>query len=94
MQVITIHYDFTDGTEISWGEGVCKEASFNTNVLDFFTTDRNVVILKRDGSYISSVELLENDPYYTDKHIIHEHNIHKMLVANAFRWKPKGFKSN
>lgn len=89
--MITIHYDFTDGTELSWIEGRNKGDAFTTNVLDFFTSDRNVIVVKKDGSYISSVELLANDPYYTDKHMRPAHNIHKMLVANGFRWKPKDY---
>jgi len=89
--MITIHYDFTDGTELSWIEGVIKGDSFTTNVLDFFTPDRDVLVIRKDGSYISSVELLANDPYYTDKHMRPVHNIHKMLVANSFRWKPKDY---
>lgn len=89
--MITIHYDFTDGTELSWIEGKNKEDDFTTNVLDFFTCNRDVIVIKKDGSYISSVELLANDQYYTDKHMRPVHNIHKMLVANAFSWKPKDY---
>ena len=33
--MITIHYDFTDGTEVSYMEELVLGDNFKTNVLDF-----------------------------------------------------------
>lgn len=88
--MITIHYDFTDKTEISYNEGLLLKDNFTTNCLDFFCFDFNteVKVLKQDGSYILKNELL-TDNYYCSKQIRKTHNILKMLKANKFNWKQK-----
>jgi hypothetical protein len=90
--MITIHFDFIDGTEVSYEEGLKLKDNFNTCCLDFFTTENlseDIVVVKKDGSFISRNELLENVGGYTYKEIRKEHNIQNMLKANAFFWKAK-----
>jgi len=67
--MITIHYDFVDGTEVSYYEGSILKDNFTTNCLIFFSTGNNVKVVKKDGSYIDSKELLENTGCYTNKEI-------------------------
>jgi len=90
--MIKIHYDFTDGTEISYGEGKCLDDDFTTNCLLFFTNDTHeeVVIETADGKFISKNDLMRNDPHYTLKHMRQSHNILKMFLAGAFNWKRRG----
>jgi hypothetical protein len=84
--MITIHWDFVDGTEISYAEGKEKGDNFTTNCLDFFRIDRDVIVVKKNCEWISSIELRSNSKYHTAKFIRNVHNIHKMLVAGAFTW--------
>jgi len=87
--MIEIHWDFVDGTEISYAEGLKKKDDFATNCLDFFTTDNpasDVVILSKNNHRLSRNRLLYNDVFHTDKEIRKEHNILKMLKAGAFSW--------
>lgn len=88
--MIKIHYDFIDNTELSYYEGLLKGDDFNTNCLDFFCFDTNatdVVIINKNGNYISRNELLVNNGCYTTKQIRKSHNILKLFKANAFKWK-------
>ena len=88
--MIIIHYDYTNGTELSYAEGIQKKDNFFTNCLDFFCNDTNVFdvkILCYNGDYISRNELLLNNGDYTDKEIRKEHNILKMLKAGTFKFK-------
>ncbi len=86
--MIHIHYDFTDGTEVSYAEGLILGDNFNTCCLDFFNFDieQDVIIIKRDGSKISKNHLLENTGCYTKKEIRKTHDIQKMFKANTFNW--------
>ena len=87
--MITIHFDFTDGTELSYIKGFELGDNFTTCCLDFFSFDTNVddvIVLCNDGSKISRNELLLNDGRYTDKQIRKSHNIHRMLVAGSFKF--------
>lgn len=87
--MISIHYDFTDGSEISYVEGLKKGDNFTTNCLDFFNFDTkadDVIVFNKNGKYISRNELLINDGRYTSKEIRKEHNIHKMLINSSFIW--------
>jgi len=88
--MITIHYDFTDGTEISYIEGTIKKDNFTTKCLNFFSFDydADVMVIKKDGTSILKSDLL-NENKHTLKDIREEHNLHKMLVANAFKFLPK-----
>ena len=85
--MIEIHFDFTDGTEISYDEGIKKGDNFTTCCLDFFCFDTDVddvVVIKKNGDYISRNHLLLNDGAYTSKEIRKEHNIQKMLKSHSF----------
>jgi hypothetical protein len=83
--MIIIHYDFTDGSEVSFKEGITLGDNFKTHCLDFFNMDEKVdevLVIKKDGSYISR----KNINLHTPKEIRKSHNIHKMLVADSFDW--------
>ena len=83
--MITIHYDFTDGTEVSFKEGIALGDNFKTHCLDFFNMEEKVdevMVIRKDGTYISR----NNINYHTPKEIRKCHNIHKMLVADSFDW--------
>lgn len=83
--MITIHYDFTDGTEISYIEGLLKKDNFTTNCLEFFNMDidvDDVIVVNKSGKIISR----KNINNHTSKEIRKEHDIRKMLVANSFIW--------
>lgn len=84
--MITIHWDFVDGTEVSYIEGIRLGDNFTTNCLDFFNMDiavDDVVVKRKDGSRIHRKYI--ND-YSRGKEIRKTHNIHKMLVAGSFIW--------
>ena len=88
--MIKIHYDFTDGTEVSYIEGLELKDNFTTNCLDFFLSKidaEDVVVYKKDGSYVSRNELLTNPSEYTGVHIKACYNFHKLLKANTFKFK-------
>ena len=83
--MITIHYDFTDGTEVSYIEGKLLKNNFTTHCLDFFNMDEqvdDVIVLKKDGTQISRMFIQK----HTTKAIRESHNIHKMLRAGCFEW--------
>lgn len=87
---IIIHYDFADGTEISYDEGIKMDTGFNTCCLSFFSFDTkadDVIVVKKNKTYISRNELLLNDGKYTEKQIRKEHDIKKMLIAGSFSFK-------
>ena len=83
--MITIHFDFTDGTELSYVEGLHKKDDFTTTCLEFFsmdTTAEDVVVLNKDGLKISR----NNIQKHTTKKMRNEHDIRKLLVGGAFYW--------
>lgn len=91
---IIINYNFTSEKEVSYGEGlelIKQGKSFCTNVLDFFNFDINpkyeIIVLDKNGFYISRNELIDNPGKFCSKEIRHAHNIHKMLCANTFTWR-------
>jgi hypothetical protein len=84
--MITIHWDFTDGSEVSYQEGMELKDNFTTCCLDFFNMDidvDDVIIYRKDNKYISrkNIQIHSNG-----KEIRKSHNIHKMLVAGSFNW--------
>lgn len=88
--MIEIHYNFTNGSEISYAEGLELKDNFKTCCLDFFTTDNqaeDVIIVDNKGNTISRNELLKNNGKYTSKEIRVTHNILKMFKANSFNWR-------
>lgn len=84
---IDIHYDFIDGTELPYCIAKdCKE-DFSTNCLEFFNTDNiNATAIRADGKSISVRDLLNGSRGHITKEIRISHNLHKMLIANCFRW--------
>jgi hypothetical protein len=83
--MIKIHWDFTDGTEVSYIQGIELKDNFITHCLDFFNMDievDDVVVIRNDGLKISR----KNIQNHTHKEIRQAHNIHKMLVSNSFNW--------
>ena len=85
--VITIHYDFTDGTELSYIEGLECKVGFTTCCLEFFDTyNENCTVIKKDGSQVSVRELMKNTGLHIDKDIRKAHNLRRMLVGNALRF--------
>ena len=86
--MIKIHYDFTDGTEVSYIEGLKLKDNFTTNCLDFFCFDTDVddvEVVSKNGDTLSRNSLLRPNEY-TNKEMVKAHNIHKMLKAGAFKW--------
>ena len=91
-RMINIHFDFTDGTELSYGEGIDKRDNFITNCLSFFDSDLldehyDIVVTKLNGDYISMKELLDGDIHYTNKRLTMQHNLYRLLVGDVFNWK-------
>jgi len=83
--MITIHYDFTDGSEVSYHEGLVLKDNFTTCCLDFFNFDietDDIIIIKKDGKKISRRYIQK----HSTKEIRNSHNIHKMFIAGSFQW--------
>lgn len=83
--MITIHYDFTNGTEVSFIEGKQLGDNFTTNCLEFFNMNEpvdEVLVLRKNGTKISR----KNIQNHSVKQIRKEHNIYKMLISNTFTW--------
>lgn len=86
--MIKIHYDFTDGTEVSYMEGSKLKDNFTTNCLDFFCFDIDVddiQVISKYGDILSRNSLLLPNKH-TSKKILKYHNIHNMLKAGTFNW--------
>ena len=84
--MITIHWDFTTGEEVSYQEGLDLKDNFTTCCLDFFNMDIDVdevIIYRADDSYISRKNIQKHS---NSKEIRKEHNIHRMLLAESFNW--------
>ena len=96
--MITIHYDFTDGTELSYEEGLKAVDDFTTNCLSFFNNhyqkDTEVKVLRKNGKYLLKNEILsDKNPLYTPKQMRNSHDLERMLKANSFTWQePKDTK--
>ena len=87
--MIKIHFDFVDGTEVSYSEGLKLKDNFNTNCLDFFCWDKDVddvLVVDKNGNVLSRNTLLVKNTY-TEKQIRKTHNIQKMLKAGSFKWQ-------
>lgn len=83
--MITIHYDFVNGTEVAYMQGKLLGDNFTTCCLDFFNMSEqvdDVVVIRSDGAKISR----KNIKNHSFKEIRKSHNIHKMLVAGSFNW--------
>jgi len=90
--MITIHYDYCDGKEISYIEGLeafKNRIDFTTNCLDFFSNDVqcNVLVKDKRGNILDKNLLMNQKNSYTMKYMKVEHNLHKMLVSGSFKWQ-------
>jgi hypothetical protein len=89
--MIIIHYDYTDGTEISYVEGLNCDKDFTTHCLEFFSahyvTVGDIIVMCKDGRYASRNEILAGDKHYSVKKIRPEHNLRQMLIAGSFEFK-------
>lgn len=95
MNIIYILYDYSNKYCLPYEKCthlVPHSVGFETNCLDFFHFNYldkydDVVMCKKDGSYISVRELLDEDNHVnTSKCMRESHNIHKMFIAGAFKW--------
>lgn len=96
VNIIVINFNFVSGKELSYIEArnMCESGnSFETNCLEFFRPDMldkycDIIVVKKDKSYISLKDLLaNNDERYTSQHMREAHNTQKMLVAGSFEFK-------
>ncbi len=87
--MITIHYDFTNGTEVSYLEGLKLEDDFTTCCTNFFSfnNDKDVIVIKKNGDYIIKNDLLKFNNGYILKEMRITHNIENMLNTGSFTWK-------
>jgi hypothetical protein len=88
--MIKINFNFTDGTEVSYLEGCELKDDFTTNCLDFFNNDEkvdDVIVVDKQGNILSRKLLMSNKSEYTNRDMREEHNLQKMLKANAFNWR-------
>lgn len=94
--MIKVHFDFTDGTELSYSESINNSTNdFTTHSLEvidqwleFDRSPSEIVILRKDGSYIDIKEVLKNDGKYSDKYLTRDHSLARMIKANALEWQP------
>ena len=80
-----IHWDYTDGTEVSWIEGLKLGDNFTTCCTKFFNQDiitDDVVVLRKDGKKVSR----KNIQLSTNKQIKIGHNIEKLLLGGALEF--------
>jgi hypothetical protein len=102
--IVIIHYDYGGTYDIPYGRAqqyIDEHIGFTTQCLVFFNFDmifnhgyEDVLVYKNNGSFISAMDLLKNDGYYTDKEIRKEHNIMKMLVAGCFTFKKRSHQTD
>lgn len=95
-KMIVIPFDYSNtGKCLSYVEVQAEMkkgvTEIHTNCLDFFSFNSldhgyDVRVEKQNGDYILLSELLGENPY-TRKIIRQAHNVHKLLIANAFDFK-------
>lgn len=88
--MITIHYDFTDGTEVSYLEGFnlwMEGTHFTTHCLEFFRFEFGDVTIISSKGVIVLKDLLLNDKTYSKKHIRRSHDARKLLLEGSLIWK-------
>ena len=89
--LIIIHYDFTDGTELSYMEAKASllhapTRTIHTCCLDFFSVDYNAVLVKKNGARMSVKSVMANTGEFTDKQIRVSYNLQKLLKAGTFNF--------
>lgn len=83
--MIIIHWDYTDGSELSYIEGRKKKDNFTTCCLDFFNQEEpvdDVRVLRKDGGCISRNNLFLS----TSKDLKRGLDIRKLLVGGTFKF--------
>ena len=86
--MITIHYDFVDGFEVSFIQAeallaVDINSNFSTNCLNYFSFDYPCRLIRKNGNHLLPGELLRNGHLYTNKEIRKVHNISKILMCGG-----------
>lgn len=94
---IVIHYDHSSAEYKSCGEVIdlvkINTPLIHTNCLNFFKQSMyydkgyEVVVCKKDGSYISLEKLITKQYTYTSKYIRRANNVYKLLMAGAFKFE-------
>lgn len=97
--VIFIHYDFTIGKEIDRASIILEISLRNSKnifihthevygVFDFSMLEKvdDVIVLSKDGKYISLWELRNCNGLYTAKDIRDEHNLERLLRSGSLRF--------
>lgn len=86
--MIKIHWDFTDGTELSYVESkraYKRGESFSTHSTAFFQAEYDSILIKKSGETLRPSDLLRNSGEFTEKEIRTAHNMERMLRAGAFQ---------
>ncbi|MCK9279196.1 MAG: hypothetical protein M0P71_01020 [Melioribacteraceae bacterium] len=96
-KLINITYDYTNSTNLSFAE--VEEAikagveNIHTTCLNFFDfavleLGYDVIVVKKNLDSIILEDLLDSSTnVYTEKEIRRAHNVSKMLIAGAFKFK-------
>lgn len=101
--MIILHYNFTTGKEVSYQEALYEHSIGHivySHALDLFKHGGHVIVLRQIAD--RSIDLLDTDKfeYISSRHIQEHargkeirpaHNLHRMLMAGAFEWKPVHF---
>ena len=89
--MIEVHFDYADGTELSWFDAkrhLAKGAdSFATHDLSFFSFDYDCVLVRSDGIMLTPQDLIDDKEAmrYSRKVITKAHDLPKMLRSGAIR---------
>lgn len=90
--IVSIHFDFSTGKEVSWIE--CKKLiesgnKVYTHVPEVLNMDWNsTIVINKYGCIIDKHELMANtSDVYTVKEMRYAHNLAKMLIAGSFDFK-------
>ena len=100
FKILLINYDFKTSKEMlkkeilnkltnTYNKNTVKDVIYQTNDVTLFNKDvfslvDDILVLKKNGTYISIEELYMNSDLYTAKQIRYEHNVEKMLRAGVF----------
>lgn len=92
MSNILILYDFTNSQCLPYHQAKeavgADDSLVITNCLSFFSFDYGSVrLLKENGDYMNSKEILLNNGDYTNKEIRTSHNLQKLLLSGSLKWQ-------